>query len=452
MPSGGPSAYKPSVEDAPVGDHEEARFGEAIESALVDELYQRTGTSLGGLVLTLVVMRSVLGDVYDATLSMRIVFYVLYALIFARGAHAYFASKKQGVWASPKARHIAFGIGSTAVALGFLAITAIAMPRINATQLGLLAVCQTAINGVALLSLGSSPAIYFLYMLPNLLPFAIMGAVGYGPTYSSHLPLMVILYAAALSTMAINDYRARRDNVRLRLRVGEMALVDTLTKLRNRRYLEEFITIEVEQVLRRWVRPPASLRDSRVPIPRRKLWVMMIDLDHFKEVNDVHGHEAGDAVLQQAANILRDAVRKQDVVVRWGGEEFVVVCHDHPEERPEEIESGRTVAERIQSRMAAHEFVLPGGTTIHKTCSIGYSVFPFHEDTPELLGWEEILALADVALYEAKRRGRNRIFGVMRGDKPWPSEGRDVAHAKIDVRRASAEGFIKLVEVKADAA
>jgi diguanylate cyclase (GGDEF)-like protein len=231
-----------------------------------------------------------------------------------------------------------------------------------------------------------------------------------------------------------------------------MALVDTLTKLRNRRYLEEFITSEVEQVLRRWVAPPASLRDSRAPIPRRKLWVMMIDLDHFKDVNDVHGHEAGDVVLQQAANILRESVRKQDIVVRWGGEEFVVVCHDHPEERPEDLESGRTVAERIQSRMSAHGFVLPSGVTIKKTCSIGYSVFPFHEESPELLRWEEVLALADVALYEAKRRGRNRIFGVLRGDKPWPTEPREVAKVKTDVRHASDQGLVRLVEGKADAA
>jgi hypothetical protein len=141
-----------------VGELDESRFGEAIDAALVDELYQRTSTSLGGLVLTLVVMRSVLGDVYDATLSLRIVFYALYVLIFVRAAHAYVASKKQGVWASPKARHVAFGIGSTAVALGFLAITVITLPKISPTQLGLLAVCQTAINGVALLSLGSSPS------------------------------------------------------------------------------------------------------------------------------------------------------------------------------------------------------------------------------------------------------------------------------------------------------
>ncbi|HEX7151576.1 MAG TPA: two-component regulator propeller domain-containing protein [Thermoanaerobaculia bacterium] len=163
-------------------------------------------------------------------------------------------------------------------------------------------------------------------------------------------------------------------------RIEEASLTDPLTKLRNRRFLEQAIPSDLELAGR----------------GHGELIALLVDLDHFKSVNDTYGHAAGDAVLVQLAELLRTTFRASDWVVRWGGEEFLIVVRFVARERAPEL------AEKLRAAVDAHTFALPDGTALRKTCSIGVAVWPTSSQS-----WEQVIDLADAALYEAKRSGRN---------------------------------------------
>jgi diguanylate cyclase (GGDEF)-like protein len=161
----------------------------------------------------------------------------------------------------------------------------------------------------------------------------------------------------------------------------ENALRDAMTGLYNRRFLEEYVE---------------SLMSG---IERRKgmFAILMLDFDYFKQVNDTYGHEAGDKVLKALADILVRSVRGSDMVVRYGGEEFLVILLDT------DAEQASQVAEKIRSEVAATKVTLPT-VVLQKTISIGVAQFPADADT-----FWQVVKYADVALYEAKHAGRNRV-------------------------------------------
>jgi diguanylate cyclase (GGDEF)-like protein len=124
----------------------------------------------------------------------------------------------------------------------------------------------------------------------------------------------------------------------------------------------------------------------------------MIDVDHFKRVNDLYGHDAGDQALREFAVRLRRAVREVDVVARYGGEEFLLVL-------PSTNFSGAlSVAERVWRSIGGEDFVL-GQVSVRITASIGVAIYPSHD----IKSKDELLKAADVALYQAKNEGRDRI-------------------------------------------
>ncbi len=179
-------------------------------------------------------------------------------------------------------------------------------------------------------------------------------------------------------------------------KIEEASLTDPLTGLRNRRFLEQTIGADLDLAARGGV--------------DRDLVILMIDLDHFKSVNDQYGHAAGDAVLVALAQLLLRTVRTSDTVVRWGGEEFLIVI------RFVDRVHAAEVAEKLRSAVAAHPFVLPDGTTIRRTCSIGFSAWPFSPAAPRALPLERVIDLADAALYTSKHSGRDAWTGVLLGD------------------------------------
>lgn len=184
----------------------------------------------------------------------------------------------------------------------------------------------------------------------------------------------------------------------------DQSLTDPLTGLRNRRYLGECMAEDVAQV-QRIHRDHSCDRRERLSLNIDLLFIML-DLDHFKTVNDEHGHAAGDRVLQQVAAILGHTVRDSDTAVRWGGEEFLVVAR-HAARRDATV-----LVERIRANVEAHAFDIGEGRSIRCTCSIGFTSFPFVSRHPELFVWERVLALADQALYAAKQSGRNAWVGL----------------------------------------
>lgn len=163
---------------------------------------------------------------------------------------------------------------------------------------------------------------------------------------------------------------------RIRSMLKEQSIIDPLTGVYNRRYLEDYLKIEYHRALR-----------SGTPVA-----FFMIDIDHFKNVNDRFGHAVGDKVLQIIANLIRETIRLSDVICRYGGEEFLVICPDM------DIKVAKVRAEAIRSKIERYLFPSVGKVTV----SIGVAVFPRHGDN-----LEKVIERADEALYEAKGRGRN---------------------------------------------
>jgi diguanylate cyclase (GGDEF)-like protein len=168
----------------------------------------------------------------------------------------------------------------------------------------------------------------------------------------------------------------------------EMAsLTDTLTGLANRRY-----------VMQQFPRLIAERKTNS------GLAIMIIDLDALKPINDQHGHAAGDEVIIEIAKTLRQAIRPDDLLARWGGDEFVVVAH------AQHVEHACMLAERVRERIAKMKCVLPRGAVVRTSCSIGLTCLPFVPNDPQAVSWEHAIKIADLALYRAKR-GRNAWRG-----------------------------------------
>jgi len=142
-------------------------------------------------------------------------------------------------------------------------------------------------------------------------------------------------------------------------------------------------------------------------LEHRDLVFIMVDMDFFKEVNDVHGHPAGDRLLQRVAERLNRVVRKSDVLVRWGGEEFLIMS------RSADPAGTPAFCERILEVIASETFDLGHGIQVRKTCSIGWAPFPWSRGAYEAICAEEIIELADTALYRAKAWGRNQGVGIL---------------------------------------
>jgi diguanylate cyclase (GGDEF)-like protein len=194
---------------------------------------------------------------------------------------------------------------------------------------------------------------------------------------------------------------------RKNLELQEISFTDPLTGVWNRRYLEEIVTAEAGQVLRNYER----VRDGDVrKLDHRDLVFIMVDMDFFKQVNDVHGHPAGDRLLQRVAERLGKVVRKSDVLVRWGGEEFLIMS------RSADPSGTPAFCERILDIMASEAFDLGHGVRVRKTCSVGWAPFPWSRNAYEAICAEEAIELADAALYKAKAAGRNQGVGILPGD------------------------------------
>jgi len=176
----------------------------------------------------------------------------------------------------------------------------------------------------------------------------------------------------------------------------ELSLTDQLTGAHNRHFLKKFIPQEL-----------AKLKRELATNPDESIGFLMIDIDYFKKVNDTYGHDAGDNVLVEFTQILTKCCRESDWLVRWGGEEFVIVA------RGQSIEGLELLAERIRSYVESNVFDLGCNQSINCTCSIGITGFPFINNHFETLTWEQTLNFADLALYLAKNNGRNTWVSLL---------------------------------------
>jgi diguanylate cyclase (GGDEF)-like protein len=184
----------------------------------------------------------------------------------------------------------------------------------------------------------------------------------------------------------------------------KMSLTDQLTGLKNRRFLLNNIESDISLVLRKYKSSHDSMNTQKPE--EADLIFFLIDLDHFKMVNDVYGHTAGDAVLIQIKVILKQVFREADYLVRWGGEEFLVIA------RFTERNNAPELAERLRQAVESHDFDIGDEKILKKTCSIGFACYPFSTGDNEALSWEQVVDVADHCMYAAKKSSRNAWVGL----------------------------------------
>ncbi len=245
------------------------------------------------------------------------------------------------------------------------------------------------------------------------------------PHEASYFRVLITLGTMFLMALVlfIQHHGLNRELRRTNVVLQEASLTDPLTGLRNRRYFSATIEADVGQALR----SHADAHDFHT----RDLVFYLIDADNFKEVNDKYGHDIGDQVLVEMARRISSSIRHSDVLVRWGGEEFLVVS------RYTNRGEAELLAQRVLTAVADTPFNL--GTAkepIFRTCSMGWAAFPWYPENPRAVRYEEVLTLADRGLHQAKQSGKNRAVGILPASGKVPSivvSGVHSANLQVDL-------------------
>jgi diguanylate cyclase (GGDEF)-like protein len=235
--------------------------------------------------------------------------------------------------------------------------------------------------------------------------------------------LMAVVSALVTAIVGLLYRKVRTANAQLEEKNEELkqqSSLDPLTSLYNRRHFQEFMRGHAT-VERR------VIGDDTVGA------LFLMDVDHFKHVNDTYGHAAGDAVLRMIAENLRVALRETDMIVRWGGEEFLAFLPAVSRQSVDDV--ARRILYTISSQSLQYQ-----GITIPVNVSVGFAPFPLVPgDTP--LSWERAVNLVDMALYLAKAHGRNRAYGV----RGFANFGQTTMESiEQDLERAWRNGFVDL--------
>ncbi|MBI3381141.1 MAG: GGDEF domain-containing protein [Aquabacterium sp.] len=266
---------------------------------------------------------------------------------------------------------------------GLLTAASVQIPSFEPIRTSMLLV-SVGLSSGGTVAMAINPTLKVWFPVSVIAPVAIATATHASDSNFMLACLMVVytVYVMHSARTVSQDYWRAQEAFRA---LEHASLTDPLTQVPNRLHFERQYQIE-------WRR--ACRLNTRIA-------VMIVDLDHFKRVNDEHGHPAGDIVLQEAAKAMSAAImRPCDVLARYGGEEFIVLL-------PEITEEGaQVVAERLRTQVEKLEIALPS-STIHITCSVGYAcLVPGHE-----LDADDMVRQADQALYGAKTSGRNRCQG-----------------------------------------
>jgi diguanylate cyclase (GGDEF)-like protein len=238
--------------------------------------------------------------------------------------------------------------------------------------------------------------------------------------------LLAVVFALASAIVGILYRKVRHANAQLKVKNLELkrqSSRDPLTSLYNRRHFQEFMRTNV----------PVEKRGAAQSAEEIVGALFLLDVDHFKHVNDTYGHAAGDAVLTMISENLRYILRETDMIVRWGGEEFLAFLPAIPRSGVDEI------ARRLLAGISAQTIDYQGHQ-ISVNVSIGFAPFPLSPGEHPL-PWERAVNLVDMALYMAKGHGRNRAYGV-RGFANFGETSME--QIEQDLERAWRDGFVDL--------
>ena len=259
---------------------------------------------------------------------------------------------------------------------------------------------------------------------PQVLELPVTVLPAWWETWWFRLSALLALAGLLYATIQLRTRDLKRRQLELEHKVDERtaalnvaSLTDPLTGMNNRRYLSTRIKSDTDLAVRRY---QSHARNSAELPADSDLIFFLIDIDHFKHVNDVLGHAAGDAVLMQMRERFAAVFRETDYMVRWGGEEFLIVA------RATSRDHASDLAERARQAVGTRPFELPDGQEILKTCSIGFACFPLCTQAPATLSWSETVMLADKALYCVKQRGRDGWMGLKHAGELSPDAVRSL--------------------------
>lgn len=195
---------------------------------------------------------------------------------------------------------------------------------------------------------------------------------------------LVLLLLVLITIIRLNQKR------RMAEQFEQLSVMDVLTGLKNRRFLEQNIGREMSYIKR-----------SQASQNGHALGVYLLDIDHFKDVNDTYGHEVGDQILIEFTRRINETIRDTDLFVRWGGEEFLLVA------RLENADGLHLLAERIIESVKQAPYSVGNGLSIDITCTVGSVVYPCVENPEKHISWNKLVQLADLALYYGKQKQRD---------------------------------------------
>ncbi|WP_317889927.1 diguanylate cyclase [Terriglobus tenax] len=205
----------------------------------------------------------------------------------------------------------------------------------------------------------------------------------------------------------------------IRRTLQALSTTDSLTGLLNRRGIKRHL---------------AEYQDGDAPQTDKQMALLLIDTDDFKRINDKYRHSAGDLVLSQLAKLLQDACRAEDLLARWGGEEFLIRTW------PTDVQDATAMVERLRSLVEKRAFTISDGVELSVTISIGFVLYPLFPGGADR-GWRDALHLADLALYAAKDAGRNAWVGIWGVTLDSEITAKAIAS---NIRKAEEAGQIKI--------
>lgn len=289
-----------------------------------------------------------------------------------------------------------------------------------AARLAMLAVFSMPFMVVWAVFGGHAPEIVRTYRL--VLTLAIMLVMGFLVFAKQHLLDQELIHLLKVSHNTLDEMCRLKDDLvnkevslrwysmelqRKNVELQEISFTDSLTGLWNRRYLEEVLAADAGLAARNRSR---AHEQGTGDLERHNLVFLMVDVDSFKKVNDDYGHAVGDELLRKVARRLSQVVRKSDLLVRWGGEEFLIMS------RSADLLGIPVFCSRILDAMSSELFDLGNNINIRKTCSVGWASYPWCSEAIEAICPEEAIELADTALYDAKASGKNQSAGYVPSD------------------------------------
>jgi diguanylate cyclase (GGDEF)-like protein len=380
-----------------------------LDAVVVEEARKSTHVLLPFLIPGIYILRLILGDALEypgvrRSVGFLIAFICLrFCALVAMTRVSFLARSDERTRA--RVQVLVLTASAWLVGAGFALVYLEAAPALDASRIVKLTMLSTAICALATLSMSALLPAFVGYFGTQLGATIVLLVEHPDPDLGWRMPAMVVVLMLALAIIGLRIRAMIHEKILLALRLQDSALHDELTGLHNRHFLTEFLGQASTQLLGEW---RAAMGRRRVE-EKRSFALFLVDLDHFKAVNDTFGHAAGDRVLEAFAAVARATMRASDIVARWGGEEFLIVVETR------DREAVLRIGERLREAFAAHGALVANDAVLPVTCSVGACLFPFDEGHPDELTWEETLVLADCTLYEAKRAGRNRCLWVRPG-------------------------------------